>query len=198
LHEDAPPGDVPFPYAQTKAEQERIARRLQDQGAPVVTTYPGQVLGPDDPYEGEGTRILRSIVRGEFMLCPRGDIPTVDVRDVAQLHARVFEAGKGPRRHLIARPTKALELARTTLKLAGGSLPVIPVPDMMARIAGRCMGWLQPRINRRLSLSDEGSWVATRRLEIDMTSTERLGIVCRPIQETIADQLAWQRAAELL
>jgi hypothetical protein len=40
--------------------------------------------------------------------------------------------------------------------------------------------------------------VATRRLEIDMTSTERLGIVCRPIQETIADQLAWQRAAELL
>ncbi|MGB3519851.1 MAG: NAD-dependent epimerase/dehydratase family protein, partial [Mycobacterium sp.] len=33
-------------YARTKAYGERVARRLQDEGAPVVVTYPSSVVGP--------------------------------------------------------------------------------------------------------------------------------------------------------
>lgn len=195
LHEDAPPGDVPFPYSQSKAGQERIARHLQEQGAPVVTTYPGQVFGPYDPYDGEGTQLVRSIVRGDLTMCPRGDLAVADVRDVASLHARLFEPARGPRRFLIARRIPLLDLVRMTLKLAGRSLPVSSVPDGMIRLASRTAGWLQRRIEIRLSFSEEASWIAIQHLEIDMSRTEQLGIACRPVEETITDQLAWQQSA---
>jgi dihydroflavonol-4-reductase len=195
LHADAPVGDAAFAYSRSKAEQERMARRLQEEGAPVVTVYPGQVLGPGDPHEGVGTLLVRSILRGELVMCPRGDIPVVDVRDLADLHARLFEPGKGHRRHVMAQRVPVPDLVRLTLRLAGRSLPVIPMPDRVIRGAGRAAGWLQHRINQQLSFGDESSWIVTQRIKVDMSSTERLGVHCRPLENTIADQLAWQKSA---
>jgi dihydroflavonol-4-reductase len=45
-------GQPPGPYLGSKAQAERVARRYQQAGAPVVTTYPGFVLGPHDPHLG--------------------------------------------------------------------------------------------------------------------------------------------------
>ena len=48
-------GDPPLaplegmPYSDSKKRAEAIARSWQDRGAPVVTTYPGETLGPHDP-----------------------------------------------------------------------------------------------------------------------------------------------------
>ncbi len=44
--------EVPEPataYGRSKAGAERLVRRLQVEGAPVVVTYPAAVIGPDDP-----------------------------------------------------------------------------------------------------------------------------------------------------
>jgi nucleoside-diphosphate-sugar epimerase len=49
LTADSPPGRPPGPYLGSKAEAERVARRYQEAGAPVVITYPATVLGPHDP-----------------------------------------------------------------------------------------------------------------------------------------------------
>ena len=56
LPADGPLGDEPAigtndrtPYIGSKVRAERIARDLQEAGAPVVTTYPGAVFGPHDP-----------------------------------------------------------------------------------------------------------------------------------------------------
>jgi dihydroflavonol-4-reductase len=49
---DLPLGDIDLPYAESKIASEKLARRLQDAGAPVVIAYPGAVYGPDDPYRG--------------------------------------------------------------------------------------------------------------------------------------------------
>ena len=51
LHADLPPYAGPQPpgaYVRSKAESEQVARRHQEAGAPVVCTYPGQVVGPQD------------------------------------------------------------------------------------------------------------------------------------------------------
>src|SRR5262245_31013584 len=50
-------------YPRSKAESELIARRHQDEGAPVVTTYPGAVVGPHDPYFGDSAFMLAMILR---------------------------------------------------------------------------------------------------------------------------------------
>jgi dihydroflavonol-4-reductase len=41
----------------SKADAERVARRHQQDGAPVVITYPGNVLGPHDPHLSESMRL---------------------------------------------------------------------------------------------------------------------------------------------
>ena len=55
LTPDSPVGHPPGPYLGAKAEAERVARRYQEAGAPVVITYPGGCLGPHDPHLGPGS-----------------------------------------------------------------------------------------------------------------------------------------------
>ena len=49
---DLPLGDIDLPYAQSKIASEKVARRLQETGAPVVTIYPGAVYGPNETLDG--------------------------------------------------------------------------------------------------------------------------------------------------
>ncbi len=191
----APVGDSPFLYTGSKATQERLARRLQDGGAPVVTTYPGVVFGPHDPYEGETTQLVRSFARRQGRMSPGGSFGAVDVRDVAALHARLFEPGLGPRRFLIAEPVAIAEVSRTVLELVGRSTRVVTMPARVGRAAGRVCDWLQPRISARLPLSYEQAWFAACDVGVDTAETEALGVICRPLRTTLADQVAWQQAA---
>jgi dihydroflavonol-4-reductase len=193
--DDAPVGDSPFLYTGSKAAQERHARAWQERRAPVVTTYPGVVFGPHDPYDGESTQFVRNIVRGRFVLVPRGDMPVVDVRDVAALHAEAFGPGGGPRRIVLARSVALRAFVRAVLELAGRSFPVVRAPDAAVRASGRACDWLQPRTRVRLPASYEQTYFATHRVVTQTPAAEALGVTLRPISETLADQVAWQREA---
>ncbi len=100
LTPDSPTGHPPGPYLGSKAEAERVARRYQEAGAPVVITYPATVLGPHDPHLGDQLRRLRNLLKGGIPIAPSGGYGIVDVRDVAKVHAAVLEPGRGPRRYL--------------------------------------------------------------------------------------------------
>ena len=91
-------GQPKVPYARSKVETERIARDLQQDGAPVVITRPGMVWRPHDPHLGETAILARDILRGRVSIRIPGGVPVVDMRDVAAVHTAVIEAGRGPRR----------------------------------------------------------------------------------------------------
>ena len=95
LDGDTPVGEPRGVYARSKAETERMARQLQDEGAPVVITYPGMVWGPHDPHLGEAATFARSVLRGLVPVVPPGGLPIVDVRDVAAAHAAILTSGRG-------------------------------------------------------------------------------------------------------
>jgi dihydroflavonol-4-reductase len=196
--DDAPLGDSPFLYTGSKVMQERHVRSLQQRGAPVVVTYPGTVFGPHDPHDGESTQLVRNAARGVSFLAPRGDLPVVDVRDVAALHARTFEPGLSPRRIVLARSVAVAAIVRMVLDLAGRSLPVLRAPDTFVRGAGRVCDWLQPRTRLRMPVSSEAAFVGTQRVITDTAAAEALGVICRPLRETLADQVSWQREVERL
>ncbi|MGH7413902.1 MAG: NAD-dependent epimerase/dehydratase family protein [Candidatus Rokuibacteriota bacterium] len=96
LTEDSPIGHPPDAYPRSKARAEGIARQMQEEGAPVVITYPPGVWGPHDPYWGETAQLAEMILRGRLPFIPDGTGPFCDVRDVARLHAAVLEPAKGP------------------------------------------------------------------------------------------------------
>jgi dihydroflavonol-4-reductase len=98
LGPDSPVGHPTPAYARSKADAEVVARRHQEQGAPVVCVYPGSAWGPNDPYDGESSRLLAGILKDRVPFAINGSLPIADVRYIAAVLAAALEPGKGPRR----------------------------------------------------------------------------------------------------
>lgn len=197
LTPDSAVGTSKYPYSGSKAAQEAYVRSLQDDGAPVVTTYPGGVWGPHDPYDGESTQQLRSILDWGFTFCPTGAVTIADVRDVAAVHAALVRPGQGPRRVMAGGHTIAFrDLVREVASAAGTRRPTIPVPGRLLRAVGRLADRLAPRIDADLPVSAEAAWLATKVMHADdSATTAALGVEFRPTRVTIRDQYAWMREA---
>lgn len=98
---DTPTAHGRSDYAKTKGYADRVARRLQQQGAPVVITYPSSVVGRAfHTAPGVTERGWAPIVR--FGVAPRlrGGMQMIDICDVADVLTAIMEHGRGPRRYL--------------------------------------------------------------------------------------------------
>jgi nucleoside-diphosphate-sugar epimerase len=180
-------------YPRSKAESELIARRHQAEGAPVVTTYPGAVAGPDDPYFGETDFTIAMILRDWMPFALPGGWPIADVRYVANGHAAVLEPGRGPRRYFLTGHWRAwTELYASLRRLTGRRLPAVPTPGFLGRASGRAMDGLQRLTRARLPFSHQGSWLVTQcRGADDRATREELGITPPPLEQTLADTIRW-------
>jgi nucleoside-diphosphate-sugar epimerase len=197
LGNDSPVGDPRGVYARSKAETEQMARKLQDQGAPVVTTYPGMVWGPHDPKLGEAATFARSVLRGLVPMVPPGVVPVVDVRDVAAAHAAVLTRGRGPRRYMLAGGMAAFgELIDLMRRITGRRLVRITAPAPLVLGMTAAGDAVQRVLPFRLPFNFGGVWVVTRGAPVDASATEReLGVGFRPPEDSIADMLRWLHAA---
>jgi len=180
-------------YSKSKAVAERIARRFQADGAPVVITYPGSVWGPHDPHLGESNRLAQNILKGKFRLVNDGTLPIGDVRDVAAVHAAVLQPGRGPRRYVVAGHSPGFRALMVRLgELTGRNLWSIPVPASMALAAGGAADWARSRFGADLALSYEAPWVLAHSNKADSTATiDELGIDFTPLDQTLTDTVRW-------
>jgi dihydroflavonol-4-reductase len=192
LSERSPVGDPVAGYPASKAAAERIARALQDRGAPVVIVYPGFVIGPHDPYVGESTRVILDLLR-KRRPPTLGVLPVVDVRDVAAAHVAALQPGLGPRRYVVAAEDMAMaELARRLGQVAGFDSRPIDAPAALVLPLFRVMGALATALRLRGADNYQGLWVAARYHGADTTATIReLGMRFRPLNTTLVDTVAW-------
>ena len=190
---DGPVGVGAPPYARSKAESELIARRHQAEGAPVVTTYPGAVVGPHDPYFGDSAFTIAMMLRNRTPFALPGGWPVADVRYVAAAHAAILRPGLGPRRYLLGgNYTTWGDLYGTLRRLTGRRLTAIPTPGFLARTLGRAMDGFQRLTAARLPFGHEGTWIVTQCRGTDDTATrEELGIEPLPLEQTLADTIRW-------
>lgn len=200
LTPDSPVGDPPVPYARSKAESERIARRWQDAGAPVTIVYPGMVWGPHDPAAGESTLLARAVLGRMIPFRVPGEVPVVDVRDVAAVLVAAVEAAvpapagsTGARRYLAAAEMVPMAgLQRMITAAAGRRPPRAPVPAPVLLAAGRIGALVQRVLPVRLPVSYEGPWSATHCPPVDASATTRdLGVAFRPAADTVRDTVRW-------
>jgi dihydroflavonol-4-reductase len=192
---DLPLGDVDRPYTKSKIASEKVARRLQDAGAPVVTVYPGAVYGPDDPYRGAQSEQLRWMLRGRFPTFPRGAMHVVDVRDVAALIAAVLQQPGRPRRYIVpGHHITGQELYAAVAEASGRRLPhlVLPGPVIGPSVA------LIEAVQRRLPqhwhypADREGVEMWRRDTRFDDTpARNEFGLEPIPFRQSIADTVRW-------
>lgn len=178
-------------YSRSKAESERVARRYQDQGAPMVITYPGVVIGPHDPYLGESNRSIVEFVNSGVTM--RGGAPLVDVRDVAKVHAAVMEPGRGPRRYMITgHYITVKDLTAMLHEITGRHGRIVAMPAGAARAVGRVADLVQHVVPGRLPFNYEAMWVTALQPHCDDSRTiSELGITPRDLRVTVEDTVRW-------
>lgn len=196
LGADSPVGDPVGVYAGTKRESEIVARELQAKGHPVAITYPGSVWGPEDPYLGESSTMALQMARGLSPLTTSGRLQVVDVRDVAQVHARLMKPHDGPMRYpALGHAVRHCDLQRMVCRAAGVQRLNLPVPPVVAAL-NIPFFWLVAMAGIHWSTSPEGAYYTWRDHDADNSVTKRsLGVSFRPAEESIRDTVAWLKAA---
>ncbi len=180
-------------YTRSKSSAERLARELQAEGAPVVITYPGLVIGPDDPTVNDGVRLIFECLKaGAYPVAPSG-VPAVDVRDVAAAHAAAMKPGLGPRRYVLGGHFLTYrELVDAYMRVTGRRVWKVPTPGWLMRSLGRLGDALRRRGIDVGALTYESMLMATRGVPCDSSpATRELGIEFRPPDDTLRDVLLW-------
>jgi dihydroflavonol-4-reductase len=193
LTPDSPAGHPPGPYLGSKAEAERVARRHQQAGAPVVITYPGAVFGPHDPHLGDQLARMRNILKGRSPIAPSGGFPIVDVRDVAAVHAAVLEPDRGPRRYMAGGTfLRYADLVARLGAVTGRRLRAVTVPAGPLLPIARAVGLIQRIVPFHIPMEYEGVYFIGCAARSDDTRTRtELGVTPRDIQETLVDSVRW-------
>jgi dihydroflavonol-4-reductase len=192
---DLPLGDIEHAYSKSKVLSEVEARKLQDEGKPVVTVYPGAIYGPGDPYVGSNTERFFWVVRGWFPLWSKGGVLASDVRDTADVVAAVMEKGRGPRRFVVPGiHMTGDDLYAAVGKAIGRKRPHIDLPAKVGLWTSKLVDVVQARLPERLHYpaDSEGAEMAVRDTELDDTpAREELGITPIPFEQSIRDEIAW-------
>jgi dihydroflavonol-4-reductase len=192
----SPTGNPEGAYLISKADSERIAFRLREQGAPVVVTNPGAIVGPYDPHGGQSTRVLRDRLIGRTAFSAPASVPVVDVRDLALAHARLVAYGTDQARFLMTGPRVSLRERDAILRrVTGRRLPAVPAPKAVMPSTGRLADALQRR-GIDLGFSSMGTYMMAQEPPVDDRDTqEALGVRWRPLEDSYADMIAWLHAA---
>jgi dihydroflavonol-4-reductase len=193
LTPDSPPGTAPGAYWRSKAASEAVARRYQEQGAPVVITFPGSVWGPHDPHLGETSLLSIGVLKGNLRFSVRGGVLISDVRDIANLHTAVLEPGRGARRYLGTMAHVGLqELVGKFALLTGRDLRTIPLPAGLVLAQARAMDALQRVAPFRLPLQAQPILHGVLDPGYDDSRTrDEFRLATHDIDETIRDTLRW-------
>lgn len=177
-------------YSQSKIDAERYARELQADGAPVVITYPGAILGPAaHGHLGEAGDAMATAVSIGIIPGRTSAFNVTDVRDLAEIHAALLTPRRGPRRFVVA-PTRvgASELAAALQAGTGRRVRHLKVPGTALVGAGRAADALRRVLPERLSTLNAGAMThLTRTPPADSTAAAReLGVTFRSLDETVS------------
>ncbi len=193
LTPDSAPTKPPGAYFRSKADSDLVARRFQENGAPVVIIYPGSVWGPHDPHLGESCQIAHNILKGLWRIGPKGQLPISDVRDIARLHVALMAKGLGPRRYMApSRAVSPREIITTISAATERKLNTYPLPGWALLGPTRALDSLQRLLPFRLPYNFQAVYcVDLGHRSDDSTTRSDFGIEPRPLSETITDTVRW-------
>jgi dihydroflavonol-4-reductase len=183
-------------YSRSKIDCERYVRSLQAGGAPIRTTYPAAIIGPDDPGLSEANRGILAFFRDAAVVTDSG-LQMVDVRDVAAAHVRLLEAPTGTGRHLLGGHFLPwATLADLLEEITGRRLRRWSIPGSVMRATGAVADVIKHVWDFQFPLSREAmrfmtQWVPVEALPGDAAHR----FASRDPRETLGDTLRWLAGA---
>lgn len=182
-------------YTRSKVECELYVRGLQGTGAPIRTTYPAGVIGPDDPGLSEANRGVLAFCSAPVVTDT--GLQMVDVRDVARAHVRLLDAQGGPGRHLLGGHYVPWgRLADFIEEITGRKLRRLPIPGGVMRASGVVADLVKHVWDFQFPLSREGMSLMTRWVPVDASrGAVDPDFVYRDPRQTLGDTMRWLASA---
>lgn len=198
LNELTPLADVKDAYSLSKKLCEMRIRELQQQGHPIITTYPSAVFGPNDPKLAESNNAIIRMVNTVMPITSSG-MQFVDARDVAIAHRLLLEGeiaeDKTQERYIIGGHfTRWVQFADLLESGAGKKLRRIPIPGGFFRFLGWVYDTLRKAMTIEFPISKEGMTIVTRLPPCESNKLiAKTGMHFRPAQETLTETINWMR-----
>ena len=186
---DTPTAAGKSAYAKTKGYADRAARRLQDEGAPIVLTYPSSVVGPAFmTAPGITEQGWATIIRAG--VAPRlrnAGMMMVDVRDIADVHIASMRPGRGPKRYVCGGVMLSFDEMISALEAGSGRhIRRIPVTGGMFRAVGKIADVIGGLLSLGAGFSFEAAQLITAAIPTDDSRTlAELGVTWHSPREAI-------------
>jgi nucleoside-diphosphate-sugar epimerase len=178
LRADDPVHTGGAPYNASKADAELYARSLQDDGAPVITVYPGGVMGPLDLGVNVVEGMWAEILSSEYlMLADSGGYLVADVRDTGDMVAALMQPGLGAHRYM----------------MGGRFVDWVACADMVDQVTGRVRTRVhQTREELEAQIEPEAVDIMLGLVPSDDDAIQRdTGMQWRPVPDTFRDLVRW-------
>ena len=183
-------------YGKTKAvATDLVLSAAQEHNLDASVVYPSGIFGPDDYGFGMITSCLKMVAEGRLPISIGGTFNSVDARDLASGIVTCAEKGRKGESYIMAsRCYTFKQLIDAVYKESGAGKHLFTVPLwLVSPFAG--LGTLYGKVTKRPAwLSSYTIYNLRRNNEYSSEKAEKeLGFQCRPLNESIADTVAWLR-----
>jgi nucleoside-diphosphate-sugar epimerase len=197
IDEQSPLGSARTGYGRSKIECDRYVRKLQAEGVRIYTTYPGTVIGPEDPGLSEGMLGLKLILDGGALIETTTGMQMIDVRDLALAHVGLLENAGPPDRYPLGGQYFSWSAYGDLLgEIIGRSIPRMSLPRSTYQFLGLAGDWIARYVPLDIPLTSEATRYATEWVETDDRHIKQhLGLEYRDIRRTLYDAIFWLQGA---
>lgn len=181
------------PYDRSKAAAEREVLRGVAAGLDAVIVSPAAVLGPFDYKPSQVGRLLLDLRAGELPALTGGSQSWVDVRDVAAGTLAAASHGRCGERYLLAGHRRTVvELVKMAAQVVGVAPPRLVLPLGLLAAIAPAAEFVSRLRGREPTLTPVSVRALRGPLDVRIDRARReLGYAPRPLQETVAETMAW-------
>tara|TARA_B100000953_G_scaffold296739_1_gene290224 strand:+ start:88 stop:1107 length:1020 start_codon:yes stop_codon:yes gene_type:complete len=180
-------------YAQSKVEGERFARRLQEEGHPVVIVWPSGIIGPRDVGISVAASGIARLFNVPILPLPKtGGILMHDVRDLSEVLTRCVVQNQGPRHFGVFGHFYDWDETKTLLRdVTGRNMRSIQLPDNLFLGLGH-LGDLFDLLHLPFPLDHSTAQFMTGlKPGDDLHTRQEFNLEWRPLEESFFDTLQW-------
>ena len=194
------PTDMLGPYPRSKREAELAALSAARMGQEVVIVQPSAPVGPGDHRLTPPSRMIRDLAAGKTPAVLDCRLNLVDVRALADGLIAARDKGQSGERYLLTGEDLTMaQLAAKVAALAGAAAPRFRAPHWLALAAARVEAVVSALTRRPPAVPLTGVRLAGRRVRFDNAKARaELGFAPPPVDQALADAVAWMRAAGLI
>ncbi len=180
-------------YSLSKWKSHQVAMEFARQGLDIVIVCPVAPMGPGDVGPTPTGRMITGVFEVPIPVAVRSRINIIDVRDCAMGHVLALERGRSGESYILGADNHTYsELVGRVLRLSGRSGKAIEFPPMimypLAHLMKKVADWTgkAPLMTPADLDQAERGLVCTAR-----KAREELGLVTRPLDESLRDALEW-------